>query len=106
MHGPYLSLSNKDHIIFIETKNELEYRQSKLRLYLSEYTDYTYKITYKNYSDNNRDLPLGVDIDELISPLLFAIPIQILSYFLAEDKGNNLNKKIFEDFDDKLKSKI
>ena len=39
---------------------------------------------------------IGVDIDELISPLLFAIPIQILSYFLAEDKGNNLHKKIFK----------
>ena len=71
-------------LYLLELKMNLEYRQSKLRLYLSEYTDYTYKITYKNYSDNNRDLPLGVDIDELISPLLFAIPIKYYLIFFAE----------------------
>lgn len=106
MHGPYLALSNKDHIIFIETESKLEDRQSALKSYLSDYTEHTYKITYKNNRENKQDLALGISIDELISPLLFVIPIQILSYFLAEDKGNKLSNKIFEDFDDKLKSKI
>lgn len=106
MHGPYLSLSNKHHIIFIETEGKLEDRQQALRLYLNEYTDHIYKITYKNYKEDIRDLALDISVDELISPLLFVIPIQILSYFLAEDKGNKLSQKIFEDFDDKLKSKI
>lgn len=106
MHGPYLSLSNKDHIIFIETESKLESRQAKLKAYLDKYTDHTYKITYKESSENKHDLAIGIKIDEMISPLLFVIPIQILSYLLAEDKGNKLSKKIFIDFDEKLKSKI
>lgn len=106
MHGPYLALSNKDHIIFIETKSKLENRQRDLKAYLEEYTNHTYTITYKKESENKHDLTLGIDLDEMISPLLFAIPIQILSYFLAEDKGNKLNEQIFADFDDKLKSKV
>lgn len=106
MHGPYLSLSDKDHIIFIEAESKLQERQVTLRNYLEEYTEHTYAITYKETSDNKHDLTLGISIDEMISPLLFAIPIQILSYFLAEDKGNKLSDKIFSDFDEKLKSKI
>lgn len=106
MHGPYLSLSDKDHIIFIETESKLESRQANLKAYLEEYTEHTYKITYKEFSENKGDLCLGIKIDEMISPLLFVIPIQILSYMLAEDKGNKLSEKIFTDFDKKLKSKI
>lgn len=106
MHGPYLSLSDKDHIIFIETESKLEDRQAALKAYLEDYTSHTYRITYKESTKNKHDLALGVKIDEMINPLLFVIPIQILSYFLAEDKGNKLSKKTFEDFDDKLKSKI
>lgn len=106
MHGPYLSLSNKDHIIFIETESKLESRQAALKSYLEKYTNHTYKITYKETSNNKHDLTLGIKIDEMISPLLFVIPIQILSYLLAEDKGNKLSEKAFADFDEKLKSKI
>ena len=106
MHGPYLSLSNKDHIIFIEIESKLEARQAALKAYVEEYTDHTYKITYKEFSENKHDLSLGLKIDEMISPLLFVIPIQILSYLLAEDKGNKLSEKKFADFDEKLKSKI
>ena len=89
MHGPYLSLSNKDHIIFIETQSSLEDRQAVLKEYVEEYTDHTYKITYKEYSENKHDLNLDIKIDEMISPLIFVIPIQILSYLLAEDKEIN-----------------
>ena len=101
-----MSLSDKDHIIFIEAESKLQERQVTLRNYLEEYTEHTYAITYKETSDNKHDLTLGISIDEMISPLLFAIPIQIQSYFLAEDKGNKLSDKIFSDFDEKLKSKI
>lgn len=106
MHGPYLSLSSDDYIIFIETESSLQFRQKALSNYLYNYTKNIYTITYKEFSENKNDLTLGIKIDEMISPLLFVIPIQILSYNLAEDKGNDLNKKIFADFDDKLKSKI
>lgn len=106
MHGPYLSLSKDDNIIFIETKSKLQKRQNDLKDYLKDYTNHIYTITYKDFSNNHHDLALGLEIDEMISPLLFTIPIQILSYYLAEDKGNNLSKMIFKDFDDKLKSKI
>jgi glucoselysine-6-phosphate deglycase len=38
--------------------------------------------------------------------LALVIPYQILAYKIATAKGIDLNKKIFEDFDQVLKSKL
>lgn len=106
MHGPYLGLKQNDYIFFLDSNGKLNNRLNALRNYITEYTSHTYMISCNREIQNKHDLNLNQVIDEFISPLLLIIPIQILSYCLAEDKGNNLSVKIFTDFDDKLKSKI
>ncbi len=106
MHGPYLSLNEETYIIALKTANKLEKRLDLLIEYMSNYTNYHYKISYFRDSNDIKELPLNTSIDELKSSILFIIPIQILSYRLAEDKGIDLNVRIFDDFDKVLKSKI
>lgn len=107
MHGPYLALDNKDNILFIETKNKLMNRQRELRKYFDKYIDNSYKITFIDEEEkNDKNLYLKCNLDENESILLFLIPMQVLSYKLSMDKGIDLSKKIFIDFDDVLKSKI
>lgn len=106
MHGPYLGLKEDDYIFFLATGGKLDKRLNDLKQYVSDYTSHTYMISCKSEIQNKYDLNLNQEIDEFISPLLMIVPIQVMSYHLAEDKGNNLSVKIFTDFDDKLKSKI
>ncbi len=106
MHGPYLSLNKDTYIIGLQTKNKLENRLDLLMNYISQYTKHKYKITYHSSANDNKELALNTSINELKSSILFVIPIQILSYRLAEDKGIDLSLRIFDDFDKVLKSKI
>ena len=106
MHGPYLSLTKDDTIIFIEGNSKLEKRQELLRNYVTPYVGNVFNISSKKNFENSHDLYLDVECNEFLIPILLVIPVQIVSYCLAEDLGNNLSKKIFEDFDEKLKSKV
>lgn len=106
MHGPYIALTKDDYIFFIETDSRLKEREAALRKYVSEYTEHTYCISYNSSPLSSADCSLGINCPELISGLLMVIPVQVLSYRLAEDKGNHLSIKTFTDFDDKLKSKV
>jgi glucoselysine-6-phosphate deglycase len=49
---------------------------------------------------------LDIDIDEFMSPLIMAIPLQILAYRIASGRGIDLGVRIFDDFDKVLKSKV
>lgn len=106
MHGPYLSLTKNDTIIFLEGNSKLQERQELLKNYIMPYAGNVFNISYKSNAVHSRDLYLNIECNEFLIPILLVIPIQIISYCLAEDLGNNLNKKIFEDFDEKLKSKL
>lgn len=106
MHGPYLELK-KDHLmIFLKTKGMGEEKLVKLAEYSKKTTDKCYTITYEEKSNDNKDLALGYYGDENLSTILFAIPIQILSYKLAEDMGIPLGVRIFTDFHSCLSSKL
>lgn len=106
MHGPYLSLTKDDTIIFIEGNSKLEKRQELLRNYVTPYVGNVFNISSKKNFENSHDLYLDVECNESLIPILLVIPVQIVSYCLAEDLGNSLSKKIFEDFDEKLKGKV
>lgn len=104
MHGPYLE-ANYEHILFfIETPSHNLERSTKLRDYMKPYVGETLIITTENKEAEN-SLSLAFECDEFISPLALVIPFQILAYKIATSKGIDLNQKIFDDFDQVLKSK-
>lgn len=98
MHGPYLEC-NKNHLIFFLNSNDnYLQRAKKLEKYL------------KNYVYDTVDFSIFIDNFEKYSnielTIYYALIIQVLSYSVSKIKGIDLDKKIFEDFDEKLKSKI
>lgn len=105
MHGPYLEANGNHSLFFIENDNGLHERSHALKTYLSEYVAVCYTITTSATSEP-KTLSLSIETPEKISPLLLVIPFQYLAYQIATGKGIDLNKRIFDDFDQVLKSKI
>ena len=91
MHGPYLEAN----------KGKLSQRLFLLKNYMMPYIKQSFVIAL-----DSGDINLNLNLNEHLATLLLIIPIQIMSYRIAEIKEIDLNIKIFEDFDKVLKSKI
>lgn len=105
MHGPYLEADWEHTLFFIETPSTNQGRSRALAVYMESYVGKVLTVTTeKSFSSNV--LGLDVAIPEIFSPLLLIIPFQLLAYRTATAKGIDLSKRIFDDFDDVLKSKI
>jgi glucoselysine-6-phosphate deglycase len=105
MHGPYLEANHEHVLFFIETPSHNQRRSQLLNQYMAPYVGKAYKITTANSKDSDT-LGFAVDCEERFSSLLLVIPFQIFSYLAAASKGIDLSKRIFDDFDQVLKSKI
>lgn len=105
MHGPYLEADSEHILFFIETKSVNEARSQSLKNYMNPYVGTTITVTTAN-TKNETELGLAIECDELISSLLLVIPFQILAYKIATAKGIDLSQRIFDDFDQVLKSKV
>ncbi len=105
MHGPYLE-ANPSHILFFtETASENLARSRKLAAYMEPHIGKALTITTEKTNEEGQ-LSLDINCHEYFSVLALVIPYQILAYKIASAKGIDLNKKIFEDFDQVLKSKL
>lgn len=105
MHGPYLELAHGYSLFFIEAHTVLLNRIKELEEYIEKQGVFCYSITQDAQDKNPSTLILPIaSVDT--SMLLYVIPFQIMSYYLSKDKGIDIDKKIFEDFDDILKSKV
>lgn len=106
MHGPYLEVNETHGLFFIQTNSPLSKRAEKLKQYFCHYTDHCFTITSSDDQVDEKTLALGIEVDELMSPLIMVIPFQLLSYRIALGKGVDLGARIFDDFDQVLKSKV
>lgn len=110
MHGPYLE-ANKQHCLFFiedsQHSNEQYLRSLSLKNYMANYVGQTYSITVgKTKQPDNNNLNIAINVDHHFTPLLAVIPLQILAYQIATAKNIDLSVRIFDDFDQVLKSKI
>lgn len=106
MHGPYLGLHAEDTIFFVDPNGRLHDRANKLRVFLSKHVSNVFNIYANENKENTSNLNLDIETDELISSLFMTIPIHLLSYYLSQEKGNNLEVSAFPEFDEITKSKI
>ncbi len=106
MHGPYLELNENHFIFFLQQEGKLKKRMEALSDYVRNTTEHCFTLTDEKESDDKRTLPMGIKIEENISPLLYVLPFQILSFRLSKEKGIDLRIDRFSDFDKVLKSKI
>jgi glucoselysine-6-phosphate deglycase len=105
MHGPYLEANPTHLLFFLETSSKNRLRSQRLAQYMENYVGQTFVLTTDGENRKNQ-LNLDLTCDELISCLALVVPIQVLAYKIATAKGIDLGKRIFDDFDDVLKSKI
>ena len=105
MHGPYLEADWEHTLFFIETPSVNLERSQALAAYMDSSVGKILKVTTEKASDNDT-LGLDIKVSELFSPLVLIIPFQLLAYRTATAKGIDLSKRIFDDFDAVLKSKI
>ncbi|WP_288892951.1 SIS domain-containing protein [uncultured Sneathia sp.] len=90
MHGPYLE-ANKNHILlFLSIKDSNETRSKMLKEYMEKYVMKTFSF----------------EKNTVFVSIYMATIIQVLSYRISQLKSIDLGKRIFDDFDRVLKSKI
>ena len=105
MHGPYLE-ANPGHILFfLETNSDSQKRSQRLAQYMKQYVGQVIVVTTEGETAENQ-LSLGITSEEDLSVLALVVPIQVLAYKIATAKGIDLGQRIFDDFDEVLKSKI
>ncbi|MBO1089217.1 SIS domain-containing protein [Enterococcus hirae] len=105
MHGPYLE-ANPGHILFfLENNSDSQKRSQRLAQYMKQYVGQVIVVTTEGETTENQ-LSLGITSEEDLSVLALVVPIQVLAYKIATAKGIDLGQRIFDDFDEVLKSKI
>lgn len=89
MHGP-LRAYNKENTIFLiasEGEAELKRLQELVPYYKDAFTPHVFVITSEDIPVTDRDLKFSVRTTDLLSPILYIIPFQVLSALLCEDSG-------------------
>ncbi|WP_086350977.1 SIS domain-containing protein [Candidatus Enterococcus clewellii] len=104
MHGPYLEADASHLLFFIENHSQQATRSQALNTYMRQAVGECLTITTEKSEEKNV-LGLDMKVSEEISPLLLVVPFQLLAYRIATAKGIDLSQRIFDDFDDVLKSK-
>ncbi|WP_066496850.1 SIS domain-containing protein [Abyssisolibacter fermentans] len=100
MHGPQNALSDESCLFIIASENQ----SSKKAKLLNEYLKTKVSCSYLVGSEGDLKLPCKGEAE--FSALELVIPFQVLSYYLSIDKGIDLDKKRFPDFDEFVGKKL
>ena len=90
MHGP-MRAYNQDNYIFMiasEGRKELERLKELVPYYKDVFTKHVFVVTCEeDVASSERDLKFSVKTTDLLSPILYVIPFQVLSALICEDTG-------------------
>ncbi|AYV73700.1 SIS domain-containing protein [Bacillus sp. PK3-056] len=104
MHGPFLALRDSTVTFLMETLENQDNRVRDIEEFNKKISKTTYLITCNSEKDESK-FALDIIVPDLLSALLYVIPFQVLSFLIAEEKGNNLAVEIYPDFIPLMKSK-
>lgn len=109
MHGPYLGIKDNYTEFFIHlnaNKNILK-KEKELKQFENTCTPYIFTINLgkKQEQSDGQILNLMNVSDETKTSILAVIPFQVLSWYIAKDKGVNLSHLIFDNFSDIVHNK-
>ena len=90
MHGP-MRAYNQDNYIFMiasEGRKELDRLKELVPYYKDVFTEHVFVVTCEeDVASSERDLKFSVKTTDLLSPILYVIPFQVLSALICEDTG-------------------
>lgn len=104
MHGPYLE-ANANHLLFF-IEDKVNNRMHALRDYMAPYVNAVFTLNATDNISTENTLTCGLSVEHDFSPLLLIIPVQLMAYRIAALKNIDLSIRIFDDFDNVLRSKI
>lgn len=100
MHGPQNALTDKACIFIVAPEGKSRAKAKLLDKYLKT------KISCSYLVGKEGDIKLPYVGNEYFSALELIVPFQVISYYLSGDKGIDLTKKRFPDFDEFVGKKI
>ncbi|MEW9673664.1 SIS domain-containing protein [Ammoniphilus sp. 3BR4] len=105
MHGPYNAIDENSYIFFIGTPGDGKERMMKLVEYFSSKTPHGYVITKKSECHTPGSLAIDFIDDEDLSPIEYIVPLQVLFFRTAKDRGVNMRTPRYVDFHPYMNSK-
>ena len=90
MHGPMRAYNQDNYIFMIASEGQKELNRLKelVPYYKDVFTEHVFVITCEEgVADTERDLKFSVRTSDLLSPILYVIPFQVLSALICEDMG-------------------
>ncbi|VYU58809.1 SIS domain-containing protein [Clostridium tertium] len=106
MHGPYLELTDKHLVIFIDSNGRVKDRILHLNNYINMVTEKAYLISNTSQGKIDKEIIVDFEGNEFINPLELAIPFQVFAYRMCEARGIDLTVEPLADFERTLKSKV
>lgn len=103
MHGIYHSIKDDCFLVYLCPTSKYQSRALQLRNYLSEFTSHQFIIGKTRVSDKDLVLPFIDDVD--FNVIEYILPLQLIAYNIAIDKGINPNRPSDELFHKKMNSK-
>jgi len=108
MHGIYHSINSDCYLLYVSNREKLSLDRSvRLMNYLNEFTEHQFLICNKSEGIHNER---SLDIDFVDDPdfyfIEYVIPMQIIAYRIAVDKGINPNRPSDPLFHQKMNSKF
>ena len=90
MHGPMRAYNQDNYIFMIASEGQKELNRLKelVPYYKDVFTEHVFVITCEEgVAGTERDLKFSVRTSDLLSPILYVIPFQVLSALICEDTG-------------------
>lgn len=90
MHGPMRAYNQDNYIFMIASEGQKELNRLKelVPYYKDVFTEHVFVVTYEEgVASTDRDLKFSVRTSDLLSPILYVIPFQVLSALICEDTG-------------------
>ena len=89
MHGPMRAYDQENYIFLIasEGDRELDRLKELVDYYKDVFTKHVFVVTCEDLPVSPRDLKFSVRTSDILSPIIYIIPFQVLSALICEDVG-------------------
>jgi glucoselysine-6-phosphate deglycase len=105
MHGPYNLIDENSFIFFIVPQDASKERAVKLNGYFSAKTENSFMVIKDNGSGDDKNVCVDFYEDNDFTPLEYIVPLQVLFFRLAKDKGIEMRTVRYPDFHGYMNSK-
>lgn len=105
MHGPYNAIDESSYIFFIVPKGASKERALRLNEYFSTKTNHSFMVIKDDGSGDDKNVCVSFHEEEDFTPIEYIVPLQVLFFRLAKDKGVEMRTVRYPDFHGFMNSK-